>query len=139
MNPKMVLALVHTGGRERPNNTQVMSGAVLVVMLLLALGGCLTTTPIHKMEEDVHASADLAVNTQQIRVRMRALVEPLSAVIVTNADRIRETAPNRDVQREALLFKIQAVLRPARGALSPGSIQRHPRLLGVDPADERLF
>ena len=49
------------------------------------------------------------MNTQQIRVRMRALVEPLSAVIVTNADRIRETAPNRDVQREALLFKIQAV------------------------------
>jgi len=109
MNPKMVLALVPTGGRERPNNTPVTSGAVLVVILLLALGGCLTTTPIHKMEEDVHASTDLAVNTQQIRVRMRALVEPLSAVIVTNADRIRETAPNRDVQREALLFKIQAV------------------------------
>jgi hypothetical protein len=109
MNPKMVLALVPIGGREPPNSTLETSGAVLVVMLLLALGGCLTTTPIHKLENDAPARTDLAVNMQQVRVRMRALVEPLSAVIVTSADRIREIAPNRDVQREALLFKIEAV------------------------------
>lgn len=109
MNPKIVFALAPAGGWEWRHTTPVMPGAVLVVMLLLALGGCLTTTPIHKMEDDVHASTDLAVNTQQVRVRMRALVEPLSAVIVTNADRIRESAPNPDVQREALLFKIEAV------------------------------
>ena len=54
-------------------------------------------------------------------------MEPLSAVIVTNADRIRETAPNRDVQREALLFKIQAVpaLREALFANALGRRSQH--------------
>lgn len=83
---------------------------MLGVILLMALGGCLaTTTPFAKMRNEVHANEDLAVNLQQLRVRMRTLVEPFSAVIATTADRIMETAPDRDVRREALLFKIQAV------------------------------
>ena len=84
--------------------------AALGLFLLMTLGGCLTSmAPTAKMKEEVHASEDLAVNMQQVRVRMRTLVEPFSAVIAVSADRIMEKAPNRDVRREALLFKLQAV------------------------------
>jgi hypothetical protein len=76
----------------------------------MALGACVTTPPpVAKMKNEVHASEDLAVTMQQLRVRMRTLVEPFAAVIVESADRIMETAPDRDIRREALLFKIQAV------------------------------
>ena len=98
-------------GRFRPSwGRTKLPLAVLGVLLLMALGGCaITPPPVAKMKNEVHASQDLAVTMQQLRVRMRTLVEPLSAVIVESADRIMETAPDRNIRREALLFKIQAV------------------------------
>ena len=109
MTHKTGLAAVADSGRERGANALLTAGAVVAALFCMALGGCLRTAQIHKIENDAPARTDLAVNLQQVRVRMRALVEPLSAVIVTSADRIKETAPNRAIQREALLFKIQAV------------------------------
>ena len=84
--------------------------AVLGFLILMTLGGCLTTmAPVAKMKDEVHASEDLAVSVQQVRMRMRTLVEPFAAVIAASADRIMESSPERGIRREALLFKIQAV------------------------------
>jgi len=96
--------------------------AVLGVLLLTALGSCVTMPPpVAKLKEEVHASQDLAVTMQQLRVRMRTLVEPFAAVIVASADRIMETSPDRNIQRAALLFKIQAV-----PAMREALFRQHP-------------
>jgi AraC-like DNA-binding protein len=71
--------------------------------------GCQVKAPHSKIEETIHERDDIAVNPEQVRLRMRALVEPLAGAIVESADRIREGTTDRAIQREALLWKIEAV------------------------------
>lgn len=75
--------------------------------LMMAGAGCRVTAPSQLVAG--HAKEDIAVNPQQIRLRMRALVEPLSGAIVDSADRISAGTTNRAVQREALVWKLEAV------------------------------
>ena len=76
--------------------------------LALMVTGCHMAAPA-PVRENVHAADDLAANEQQIRLRIRALVEPYSGSIVESADRIRVGTTNRAIRREALLWKIEAV------------------------------
>jgi len=78
--------------------------------ILMMLGaGCRMTAPQPVMETTVHAREDVAATPQQIRLRMRALVEPLSGALVESADQISAATTNRVARREALLWKIEGV------------------------------
>jgi hypothetical protein len=78
-------------------------------MLAAAGSGCQVSAPAHKMSEEVHSNDDLAVQPERVRVCMRSLVEPLCGAIVASADRIQAETPDRAIQREAILWKIEAV------------------------------
>ena len=77
--------------------------------LALMVAACSVTAPSLEMEGTIHPPDDLAVNVQQVRLRIRALVEPYCGTIVESADRISAITTNRAIQREALLWKIEAV------------------------------
>jgi hypothetical protein len=67
------------------------------------------TVPSQGLEGPTKAGADVRVNALQMRVRMRALVEPLSSSIIVAADRISTGTTNRLARREALLWKLEGV------------------------------
>ena len=77
--------------------------------LVLMVAACRVKAPSLEMEGIAHPPDDLAVNVQQVRLRIRALVEPYCGAIVESADRIAAGTTNRVIQREALLWKIEAV------------------------------
>lgn len=81
----------------------------VVGILTAAAAGCHVKAPPQSMDESIHSRDDLAVNTQQVRLRVRALVEPLSGAIVESADRIGAGTDDPAVRRAALLWKIEAV------------------------------
>ena len=106
--------------KQRPNHRELTQyyrfflnsitfGLFVLCSIIFVLAGCLRTTPIHKIDKQLHPARDFAVNVQQVRLRMRALAEPLSAAIVESADRIMAGTADQTVRREALLFKIEAV------------------------------
>jgi AraC-like DNA-binding protein len=82
--------------------------AVMAGLALLA-AGCRSMAPQRGVTGDLHPRKDVAVNTEQARLRIRALVEPLCGTIVASADRISAGTTNRAIRREALLWKIEAV------------------------------
>jgi hypothetical protein len=93
---------------------QPWHGLALAIITILVMAGssCMRITPPAskaKAEGAVHPREDVGVTSEQIRLRMRALVEPFSGAIVESADRIIAGTTNRAVQREALLWKIEAV------------------------------
>ena len=77
--------------------------------LALMVAACSVTAPSLQMEDKIHSPEDLAVNAQQVRLHIRALVEPYCGAIVESADRISAGTANHAIQREALLWKIEAV------------------------------
>jgi len=82
----------------------------LIPCILMMLGaGCRMTAPQPVMETNVHAREDVAATPQQTRLRMRALVEPLSGALIESADQISAATTNRVARREALLWKIEGV------------------------------
>jgi len=83
--------------------------ASIALLIIVAGAGCKVTAPQQTIENTVHPSEDVAVTDQQIRIRMRALVEPLSGAVIESADRIMSGTTNRAVRRAALVWKIEAV------------------------------
>lgn len=71
--------------------------------------GCRATAPRQGLGGTIHPREDVAVNVEQARLRMRALVEPYCGAVVASADRISADTTNRVIRREALLWKIEAV------------------------------
>jgi hypothetical protein len=84
-------------------------GLVIACTLALAASGCRIMAPKYKVDSKVHSEQDIAANSQQIRLRMRAQVQPLTGVIVAAADQIIAGTTNRAIRRQALLWKIDAV------------------------------
>lgn len=84
-------------------------GLATFCVLVIAGTGCRVMAPGREARDKIHSPQDVAVNTEQARLRMRALVEPLSGAIVDSADRIIAGTTNRAVHRAALLWKIEAV------------------------------
>jgi AraC-like DNA-binding protein len=75
----------------------------------LLLTACTVSPKRPETAMGVHPTSDISANTEQIRVRMRALVQPMSSVIVTSADQIMSGTTDPAIRREALLWKIEAV------------------------------
>lgn len=97
-------------------------GLVLLAGCLLGLfsAGCRITAPEHpNMNPAIHDRADASVSSEQLRLRMRSLVDPLCGVIEASADQIRNGTTNRAVQREALLWKIEAVPEMRKALFQP--------------------
>lgn len=95
----------------------------LAILCTLALGvsGCRIAAPKVKSDDKVHANEDIAENREQMRLRARALVQPLCGELVASADQIMAGTTNLAVRRQALLWKIEAVpaLREALFLPSP--------------------
>jgi hypothetical protein len=89
------------------------SGHVFALALMgglaLMVAGCRSVAPRQKPTGRIHPRQDFAVNTEQARLRMRTLVEPLCGAIVASADSISAGTTNRAIRREGLLWKIEAV------------------------------
>jgi hypothetical protein len=88
----------------------------------MSTAGCRITLPRHTVNPEVHAAEDVAVNSEQIRLRMRALVQPMSGVIISAADKIITGTTNRSIQRQALLWKIEAVPALREALFQPNPI-----------------
>jgi len=61
------------------------------------------------LHRQIHPEADVAVNTEQARLRIRVLVEPFCGGLESAADQIVACTTNHAIRREALLWKIEAV------------------------------
>jgi hypothetical protein len=62
-----------------------------------------------EVDEAVHASDDITLDTQQIRLRMRSLVDPMSGEIEDAADRIIAQTNDPTVRRAATEWKAEAI------------------------------
>src|SRR5215471_8177573 len=82
---------------------------LLVAALLVTDTGCRMALPERKIEAKVHPQQDFTVNQHQVRLRMRALVEPMCGAIEQTADAIIAGTTNRAVQQAALSWKIEGV------------------------------
>ena len=81
-----------------------------LVALLLATGCRISVNPRDPfIGEAVHSDSDIAANIQQIRLRMRSLVDPMSGEIETAADRILASTTDPAVRRAAIAWKAEAV------------------------------
>jgi hypothetical protein len=65
--------------------------------------------PERKLDPTVHAQKDVAVTANQLRLRMRSLVGPMSGEIEQAADRIIAGTTDDAVKRAALRWKIEGV------------------------------
>jgi hypothetical protein len=83
---------------------------LLVGALSLLLVSCESTAPTRGiLHEQLHPPADLAVNTEQARLRMRPLVVPFCGELEAVADQLIAGTTNQSIRRDALVWKIEAV------------------------------
>ena len=80
-----------------------------IIFIMVTAAGCTVAPSATKYKHEIHPREDVVATQEQLRLRMRALAEPLSGHVVESADRIIAGTTNRAVQREALLWKIEAV------------------------------
>jgi hypothetical protein len=80
----------------------------IATVCLLPIGACLSASP-RGVTAGLHRPDDIAVNREQMRVKMRALVGPITGKIESAADDIATAATDRAVQDAALEWKIEAV------------------------------
>lgn len=92
---------------SRPRSRPAL--AALLAALCVAGAGCTVAPPPRKFEPQMHNPQDVAVTREQARLRMRSLVHPMCGQIEQAADAIGASAADRDVQRSALQWKIDAV------------------------------
>jgi len=82
---------------------------VLIAALLVTGIGCRMALPERPIEAQVHPQQDIAVTQNQVRLRMRALVDPMCGEIEQAADAIIAGTTDRAVQQAALRWKIEGV------------------------------
>jgi hypothetical protein len=75
----------------------------------------------------VHDEKDFSANAEQMRLRMRAMIQPMSGLIVASADQILAGTSDPAVRRAALVWKIQAV-----PALREALFQPNPKTALLD-------
>lgn len=77
--------------------------------LLFVAPGCRIPGSHIRTEEAVHSESDIALTGEQLRLHVRALVDPLCGRIEAAADRIIAESTEPTVRRHALIWKIDAV------------------------------
>lgn len=103
-----------------PAGMRCLALAILCTVAIVT-AGCRIVAPRLKVNARVHSQEDIAANTEAMRLKARAMVQPLCGVIVASADQIMAGTTNRAIRRQALLWKIEAVpaLREALFQPSP--------------------
>jgi hypothetical protein len=90
--------------------SRVTLANLLAVTVPLLLVSCESKAPTRGVLHDqLHPQADVAVNSEQARVRTRTLVVPFCGELEAAADQIIAGTTNQTIQRNALLWKIEAV------------------------------
>lgn len=82
---------------------------ILAFGLLLSGSGCQLSMPEPEIRDDMHESEDVAANYEQIRLRMRAMVAPLSGEIEQAADTILDRTDDPAIRQAALRWKIEGI------------------------------
>jgi hypothetical protein len=85
---------------------------VFVAALLVTGTGCRMARSERKIEAKVHTQQDITVTQNQVRLRMRAMVDPICGEIEQAADAIIAGTTDRAVQQAALRWKL-ALLPPS--------------------------
>ena len=81
---------------------------LMAMLCLLPIGACQSASP-RGGAAGLHHPDDIAVNREQLRLRMRALVGPITGKIESAADEIAAQSSDRAVQDAALEWKLEAV------------------------------
>jgi hypothetical protein len=91
--------------------TRPLTYFVLIACALISTTSC--SFKIRKKQSTgtvaAHPPEDIAVSPNQIRLRMRSLVEPFSGEIEQSADTISAGTTDRSVKRAAIMWKIEGV------------------------------
>ncbi len=95
--------------------------SVPCLFLLSFGGGCQSAATGRGLSGAIHERTDVTANSEQVRMRMRGLVEPLSGAIVSSADHIIAGTTNPATRRAALLWKIEAVPALREALFRPNS------------------
>jgi hypothetical protein len=83
---------------------------LLGVAMALVLAGCQASAPRRGVpRQELHPQADVAVNAEQARIRIRVLVQPFCGALAAAADQIITGTTNNATRRAALVWKIEAV------------------------------
>lgn len=106
------------GGRAR---------VVMLCVLALTAAGCQSISPQNRIDARFRSTNEMSANSEQIRLRMRSLVQPMTAAVAEAADQIAASSADPSVRRHALLWKIQAV-----PALREALFQPNPLTAGFD-------
>jgi hypothetical protein len=87
----------------------IAEACIGAVLLGFVACGCRFAQRERKGESALHDRADVNVNQDQARLRMRSLVDPMCGKLEEAADRIIAGTTDRAVKRAALLWKIEGV------------------------------
>jgi len=82
---------------------------VFIAALLVTGTGCRMALSERTIEAQVHTQQDITVTRNQVRLRMRAMVDPICGAIEQTADAIIAGTTDRAVQQAALRWKIEGV------------------------------
>ena len=83
--------------------------ALVAILPLVFLSSCGLNLRPHQPKSMVFTSKELSVTPNQIRLRMRALVQPFTGEIEQSADAIGAGTKDISVKRAAIRWKIEAV------------------------------
>jgi len=114
-----------------------MTRAAWMFFAPLLVASCSVTATERKPDTTIHAAEDVAVTTEQGRLRMRALVDPMCGRIEAAADAILAATDAPAVRREALRWKIEGIssLREALFQANPNTAVSDSWVLLVQMAE----
>ncbi|MGE5359822.1 MAG: hypothetical protein ACM3NQ_12465 [Bacteroidales bacterium] len=94
---------------NHPTHRLLLRVFLATALPLLAAAGCAPVKSRPGSPGKFQAQGDLVVSREQVRLRMRALVDPMAGRVEEAADAIMDGTADRAVQLAALEWKIQAV------------------------------
>jgi hypothetical protein len=97
-----------TDPMKKPISKLTVAKALAVAVSLLFVS-CKSIAPTRGPLHVLHPPSDIDVNTEQARMRVRPLVVPFCSELQAAADQIIAGTANQTIQRNALLWKIEAV------------------------------
>lgn len=112
------------GRRLGPLSSRMLTHGLAAIMAL-SLVNCQITVDPRKpnLRGDLHSQDDLAVNLQQIRLRMRSLVDPMCGQVEAAADEIIASTADPSVKRAAVEWKAEAIPALREALYEPGPLR----------------
>jgi uncharacterized coiled-coil protein SlyX len=127
MVDNFTLHLLTRGRHMKAVRASLAAGLIAVMSASAGPMGCVSNQPFVDSGATLHAADDVAVTSEQARLRMRAMVHPMCGAIEQAADSIIAESGDRDVRLAALRWKSDAV-----PALREALYQPDPRTASVD-------